>query len=239
MRAAASAEQDERVCGRYVVTKAVTDLLPDLLGGLGGLKDDFNVAPTALVPVVRDRGEGRALREVKWGFLPSYAKEAKQKPQPINARIETVATSGMFKRAFARTRVVVPALGYYEWVVTPTGKQPHFIHAPEGALAMAGILSAWADPQRDRDDPDRWLLTMAVITRDAHVAPGEVHDRMPACLTPEGYESWLTADVEPDDLVRLLQQESLAVAQTLQHHEVSRDANSVRNNGPNLILPLP
>ena len=227
------------MCGRYVVTKAVSDLLPDLLGGLGGLQDDWNVAPTALVPVVRERGGERALRRVRWGFLPSWAKDAKQKPQPINARIETVATSGMFKRALARTRVVVPALGYYEWVVTPTGKQPHFIHAPEGALAMAGVVSAWADPQRAPDDPDRWLLSMAVITRDAHVAPGEVHDRMPACLTPDGWDAWLTEDVDPGDLVRLLQQESLAVAETLQHHEVSRDANNVRNNGPGLILPLP
>ncbi len=227
------------MCGRYVVTKAVSDLLPDLLGGLDGLQDDWNVAPTALVPVVRERGGERALRRVRWGFLPSWAKDAKQKPQPINARIETVATSGMFKRALARTRVVVPALGYYEWVVTPTGKQPHFIHAPEGALAMAGVVSAWADPQREPDDPDRWLLSMAVITRDAHVAPGEVHDRMPACLTPDGWDAWLTEDVDPGDLVRLLQQESLAVAETLQHHEVSRDANSVRNNGPGLILPLP
>ena len=222
-----------------MVTKAVGDLLPELLDGLGGLPDDYNVAPTALVPVVRERAGERRLPEVKWGFLPSYAKDVKQKPQPINARIETVAASGMFKRAFARARCIVPALGYYEWVVTPTGKQPHYIHAPEAGLAMAGVVSAWADPARDRDDPDRWLLSMAIITRDAHVAPGEVHDRMPACLSPAGYEAWLADDADPDDLLDLLRQESDAVAHTLQHYEVSRDANSVRNNGPGLIHPLP
>ena len=227
------------MCGRYVVTKAVTDLLPDLLGGLGPLADDFNVAPTALVPVVRERHGERVRPDVRWGFLPSYAKDPKQRPQPINARIETVTTSGMFKRAFARSRCVVPALGYYEWVVTPTGKQPHYIHAPDAGLAMAGVLSAWADPARDREDPDRWLISMAIITRDAHVAPGEVHDRMPACLTGAGRAAWIDEDADPDDLLALLEQESLEVARTLQHHEVSRDANSVRNNGPNLILPLP
>ena len=229
----------EPMCGRYVVTKSVSDLLPELLGGLGGLPDDYNVAPTALVPVVRDRGGSRTLPEVRWGFLPSFAKDAKHRPQPINARIETVATSGMFKRAFARARCLVPALGYYEWVVTPTGKQPHFIHAPEGALAMAGLVSAWADPAKERDDPDRWVLSMAVITRDAHVSPGEVHDRMPACVTPQGYEAWLTGDDAPEALGALLERESLAVARTLEHYEVSRDANSVRNNGPGLLTPLP
>jgi putative SOS response-associated peptidase YedK len=176
---------------------------------------------------------------VKWGFLPSYAKDPKQRPQPINARIETVATSGMFKRAFARQRCIVPALGYYEWVVTPTGKQPHYIHAPEAGLAMAGVLSAWADQSKPHDDPDRWLISMAIITRDAHVAPGEVHDRMPACLSPEGYGPWLAEDASSADLLDLLEDESLAVARTLQHYEVSRDANSVRNNGPGLIHPLP
>jgi putative SOS response-associated peptidase YedK len=227
------------MCGRYVVTKAVSDLLPELLHGLGGLPDDFNVAPTATVPVVRDRHGERVLPEVKWGFLPSYAKDVKAKPQPINARIETVATSGMFKRALTHARCIVPALGYYEWVVTPTGKQPHYISDPGTALAMAGVLSAWPDPSRDRDDPDRWHLSMAVITRDAHVAPGEVHDRMPACLTPDAYDDWLSDGLGPDELVALLDRESLDVAHELTHYEVSRDANSVRNNGPHLIQPLP
>ena len=227
------------MCGRYVVTKAVTDLLPDLLGGLGGLPDDYNVAPTALVPVVRERGGERRLAEVRWGFLPGYAKSAAQKPQPINARLETVATSGMFKRAFSRARCVVPALGYYEWVVTPAGKQPHYIHDPDSGLAMAGIVSAWPDPALPRDDPDRWLLSMAIITRDAHVAPGEVHDRMPACLTAEGAAAWLDDELDPEGALDLLQGQSLAVADRLVHYEVSRDANSVRNNGAGLITPLP
>ena len=226
------------MCGRYVVTKAVSDLLPDLLAGSGGLPDDYNVAPTALVPVVRERHDERTLAQVSWGFLPGWAKDARAKPQPINARLETVATSGMFRRAFARARCIVPALGYYEWAITPAGKQPHFISAPDDGLAMAGLLSAWADPALPRDDPDRWRLSMAVITRDAHVAPGEVHDRMPACLTPDGYDEWLRADSSPDRLLRLLDEESIDVAATLTHYEVDRAVGDVRNNSPELIRPV-
>ena len=103
----------------------------------------------------------------------------------------------------------------------------------------AGIVSAWPDPAVSRDDPDRWLLSMAVITRDAHVAPGEVHDRMPACLTPEAAAEWLDDDLPADAALALLEAESLDVAHRLDHYEVSRDANSVRNNGPGLIRPLP
>ncbi|WP_375399282.1 SOS response-associated peptidase [uncultured Amnibacterium sp.] len=226
------------VCGRYVVTRAVADLLPDLLADSGDLNDDYNVAPTALVPVVRERHEQRAVTRASWGFLPGWAKDARAKPQPINARLETVGASGMFRRAFAQARCVVPAIGYYEWTITAGGKQPHFIGAPDAALAMAGVLSAWADPALPRDDPDRWRLSMAIITRDAHVAPGEVHDRMPACLTPDGYDEWLRADSSPDQLLRLLEAESMQVAETLTHYEVDRAVGNVRNNSPDLIRPL-
>ncbi len=226
------------MCGRYVVTRAVNDLLPELLDGAAPLPDDFNVAPTTDVRVVRVRSGERQVPAVHWGFLPSWAKARTAKPQPINARIETVAESGMFRRAFAQARCIVPAMGYYEWAVTPTGKQPHFIFAPHAALAMAGIVSAWPDPAVPKDSEDRWLLSMAIITRDAHVAPGEVHDRMPACLSPDGYEHWLDDSASPTDLLALLDAESAGVAGTLDHYEVDRRVGSVRENDPGLVAPL-
>ncbi|WP_210505932.1 SOS response-associated peptidase [Naasia sp. SYSU D00057] len=224
------------MCGRYVVTKAVSDLLPDLLGDFGPLPDDYNVAPTEDVPILRARHGERQLVPASWGFKAAWMGE-KQK-RPINARIETVATSGMWRKAFAQARCIVPALGYYEWTVTPTGKQPHFIHDPDHALAMAGVVGVWPDPTKPEDAPDRWRLSMAIVTRDAHVAPGEVHDRMPACLTPDAYDDWLGDDLSPDDLVHLLDDSSLRVAGELTHYEVSRAVNSVRNDGPELIQPL-
>ncbi|MCU1570509.1 MAG: response-associated peptidase [Naasia sp.] len=224
------------MCGRYVVTKAVTDLLPDLLGDFADLPDDYNVAPTDLAPIVRLRHGERTAPLASWGFRASWMTE-KQK-RPINARIETVATAGMWRRPFAQARCIVPALGYYEWTVTPTGKQPHFISDPGSALAMAGLVGAWLDPSKDEDDPDRWQLSMAVITRDAHVSPGEVHDRMPACLTPDAYDDWLGDELTPDELVALLDRSSLDVAHELTHYEVSKAVNSVRNDGPELIRPL-
>ena len=227
------------MCGRYVVARATSDLLPSLLDGLGPLPDDFNVAPTTVVPVVRERHGERQLPGARWGFVPSWYPDLKKRPQPINARIETVSTSPMFRKSFATARAIIPAAGYYEWVVTETGKQPHFIHQPDAAIAMAGIVSAWPDPTKAEDDPDKWRLSMAIITRDAHVAPGEVHDRMPACLTPDAYDDWLGDHLPAEDLLKLLDRESLQVAHDLEHYEVSRDVNSVRNNRPDLVNPLP
>jgi putative SOS response-associated peptidase YedK len=227
------------MCGRFVISKAGSSLLPDLLGHPAEIKPDFNVAPTRQVAAVRQWEGERVMPLVHWGYVPGWAKDfKKQRPQPINARLETVATSPMFRKSFASHRGVIPADGYFEWTVTETGKQPHFIYEPGAGLAMAAIISAWADPAKDEDDPDKWRLSAAIITRDSHVAPGEVHDRMPALLSPDAYDDWLGDHLGPDELLQLLERESHAAAHGLEHYEVSRDVNNVRNNGEQLLERL-
>ena len=67
-----------------------------------------------------------------WGLRPSWAKE--KGPRPINARLETAATNGMFRSAFASARALVPMTGYYEWQeALEDGKKvknPSYVHAP-------------------------------------------------------------------------------------------------------------
>lgn len=237
------------MCGRFVVARATSDLLPELYEQFPELAErdttvraatapNYNVAPTNPVAAIRQRHGEREVATPRWGFVPSWYPDLKKRPQPINARIETVATSGMFRRAFVSGRCIIPADGYYEWVVTEHGKQPHYVFAPDRALAMAGIVTAWPDPTKGEGDHDRWILSTAIITRDSHVAPGEVHDRMPACLTLDAVDAWLDPDLVADDALALLGDTSLEIADGMQQYAVSKDANSVRNNGPHLIEPL-
>ncbi|NEM92256.1 SOS response-associated peptidase [Galbitalea soli] len=224
------------MCGRFVVNERLT--LPGLFEP-DDLTPNYNVAPTTPIALARQRHGTREITRAHWGFVPPWATSMKQRPQPINARIETVSSSGMFRKAFASGRCIIPASGYYEWTITETGKQPHYIFDPDNALAMAGIVTAWRDPAKTEDDETRWVLSTAIITRDAHVAPGEVHDRMPACLTPDAYHDWLSPELDTASALAILDRESLEVAHRLTHYEVSRDVNSVRNNGPQLLRPLP
>jgi putative SOS response-associated peptidase YedK len=229
------------MCGRFVVTKNVAGLLPGLIDPDWTLPDNWNVAPTRNVPVVRTSRAGvRELASVRWGFVPSWYDSMKQRPQPINARLETIGTSGMFRNSLARHRAVIPATGYYEWAVLEDGsKQPHFIYEPDGALAMAGILSFRPDKTKPDTDPDYWQVSMAIITRDAHVVQGpEVHDRMPALLHESDYDQWLDPKADVAGLVPLLDESSSLVSGLLQEYEVSKEANSVEHNGPELIEPL-
>jgi putative SOS response-associated peptidase YedK len=170
---------------------------------------------------------------VHWGFIAAWKKSIFDRPQPINARVETIATSGMFRSAFRYRRCIVPANGYFEWKVAADGsKQPFFIHATQG-LAFAGIYEDWTG------GGDSAFRSMAIITRDA-VGPAQVlHDRLPVMLTPDAYDAWLGSDLaSAEQATNLLMDTSARVAETLEFYPVDARVGNVRNSGPELITPL-
>ena len=162
------------------------------------------------------------------GVYPLVVK--KKGPLHINARAETVATSPAFRDAFARKRCLIPADGFYEWEAQPDGKQPYFIHAPDGEmLAFAGIWSRWTEPETS--DPS---TTAAIITTASAGPVASLHGRMPVILPSRLWDSWLDRDLrEPDEVAQLLQ----PVAD-LELHRVSRLVNSVKNNVPECVMPV-
>ena len=230
------------MCGRFAQSKETDDLIQEFVAETGRSpyewRPSWNVAPTDPVPVVREHDGKRVVDVVRWGIVsPTSPTFGGGKPV-INARIETVATNGLFKNGFAAHRCIVPAQGYYEWQLQADGKQPFFVHEPGIDLAMAGIIRGWADKSKAEDDPDRWRLSMAIITRDAHAAPGDVHDRMPAFVAPEEYDDWLGDRLSTDELLRMLDYTSLEVAKQLDYFPVAKTVNSVKNDGPHLVEPI-
>jgi putative SOS response-associated peptidase YedK len=116
-------------------------------------------------------------------------------------------------------------------------KQPFFIHPADGSsLAMAGLYEWWRDPTRADDDPEAWRLTCTVITTEATDDVGRIHDRMPMTIGPADWSAWLDPDHGPDEVAALL---TPAVSTRLDAYPVSTLVNSVRNNGPELIEPMP
>jgi len=181
--------------------------------------------------------------------VPSWAKDSSIGSRLINARVETVADKPAFKRAFASRRCLLPADGYYEWYPMQASqtsakgkpkalKQPFFVSRPDGrSLAMAGLYEWWRDPAKEVEDPASWMLSTVVITTSATDEVGRIHDRMPLLVDASGWKSWLSPDVaEHSELRPLLQP---AIAGGLQARAVSTQVNNVRNNGPELIEPLP
>ena len=243
------------MCGRYAAAKDPAALAEEFEVASAPdeeLQPDYNVAPTKKVYLVVDKptddGPQRALVVGRWGLVPSWAKDPSIGSRMINARAETVAEKPAFRRAFAKRRCLVPADGYYEWYQptspdAPTGrsgrplKQPFFIHPADGSsLAMAGLYEWWRDPTRSDDDPAAWRLTCTVITTEASDAVGRIHDRMPMTIPRADWATWLDPAHGPQDAARLLVP---AAAEALTAYPVATLVNSVRNNGPELIAPLP
>lgn len=240
------------MCGRYASARSRIELLEEF--GVQrdrveeSLKPDYNVAPTKPVYAVMTRQAGddagaggvpvRELRVVRWGLVPSWAKDISIGSRMINARAETVSEKPAFRAAFARRRCLLPADGYYEWQQPPAGtkapKQPYFICRPDhGQLALAGLYELWRDPVLPREDPASWLWTAAVITTTAPDELGQIHDRMPMLIDRGSWADWLDpASSDASDLRALL---APAAACGLISYPVSLAVNSVRNNGPELI----
>lgn len=245
------------MCGRYASYASPEDLarefeVDDLFDDLPG--PDFNVAPTVAVPAVFERRVKesqevrRRLAPLRWGLVPSWAKEASIGSRMINARLETVAVKPAFRKAFAARRCVLPAAGYYEWYTPDAAsavlgrtvtvkKQPFFIHRADGGLlAMAGLYEIWRDPTQDRDDESAWLRTCTVITTEATDAVGHIHDRMPMVIGKESVDAWLDpTQTDPDAALALL---AVTDASALEVYAVSTLVNSVKNNAPALLEPL-
>jgi putative SOS response-associated peptidase YedK len=243
------------MCGRYAAAKDPAALVEEFeveAAPAEVLGPDFNVAPTKKVYVVVDRTHEelveRALVIARWGLVPSWAKDPSIGSRMINARAETVAEKPAFRRAFGKRRCLVPADGYYEWYLptspdAPVGKsgkplkQPFFIHPADGSsLAMAGLYEWWRDPTRADDDPAAWRLTCTVITTEASDDVGRIHDRMPMTIARSDWSAWLDPSQGPEQAAVLLRP---ALETHLDAYPVSTLVNSVRNNGPELIAPLP
>jgi putative SOS response-associated peptidase YedK len=237
------------VCGRYASARSRIELLEEFTVQRDrvdeSLKPDYNVAPTKPVYAVMTRTSQdsappptRQLRVVRWGLVPSWAKDISIGSRMINARAETVSEKPAFRKAFASRRCLLPADGYYEWQPPPAGtkapKQPYFICRPDhGVLAFAGIYELWRDRSMPRDDPAAWLWTAAVITTTAPDELGEIHDRMPMVISPASWADWLDPDnTDAADVRALL---APAASTGLISYPVSLAVNSVRNNGPELV----
>ncbi|MEU3793840.1 SOS response-associated peptidase [Streptomyces fructofermentans] len=242
------------MCGRYASTRGPSDLVQQFQVTVWhpeeALAPSWNVAPTDEVWAVLARaGRGaddpasveRELRPLRWGLVPSWAKDPKAGARMINARVETVHEKPAYRRAFVKRRCLLPADGFYEWepvkdeATGKTRKQPYFIRPEDDqVMAMAGLYEYWRDPEvKQDDDPAAWLTTCTILTTEATDAAGRIHPRMPLALTPDHYEAWLDPHhQDPDDLRALLSQPAEGRLTT---RPVSPMVNSVRNNGPRLL----
>ncbi len=231
------------MCGRYAASRRPEDLTVEFeavpAAGQPPLAADHNVAPTKDVYVVRQArerdddgaptgGSHRELRVVRWGLVPSWAKDVSVGNRMLNARVESLTSKPAFSKAAKARRCLVPADGWYEWAPKPhaPGKQPWYVTPQDGSgLAFAGLWEVWG-----RGD-DR-LYSCTVVTAPAVGALAEIHDRMPLVLPRDRWAEWL--DLERDDVEALAGPTPPEFVEGLEIRPVGAAVGNVANNGPGL-----
>ncbi|NYE20565.1 SOS response-associated peptidase [Microbacterium immunditiarum] len=235
------------MCGRFVVAEVGSELVGVLRVDVES--DDlpepsYNIAPTSRVAIVLDSAKTdpptRRLEPARWGLVPAWAKDLSIGARAFNARSEELEDKPMFRRALEKRRAIVPASGYYEWKKVGDQKIPHYIHPADGSpLFFAGLYEWWKDPAKPDDDPDKWVLSFTILTRDSIGNLGSIHDRMPLFLDVDHADAWLdTATDNVRDVLDAAIDAAPAVADTLDNHVVGKAVGNVRNNSPELIEPV-
>ena len=222
------------MCGRFTSRATPKQVKKEFKAAVENpaiLTPRYNIAPTQMIPVVLDDTGTRIVTQLKWGLVPSWAKDALIGSRMINARAETVAEKPSFRDAFKRRRCIVPASGFYEWKRAAKGaKQPFYFYLKDKEVfGFAGLWEEWTD--KETGD---LLETCTIITTEANAVLEPIHDRMPVILKSGDYDRWLdTKETDTEKLKTLLVPYPAA---EMSSHAVSRAVNSPTADAPELIL---
>ncbi|MFA6312543.1 MAG: SOS response-associated peptidase [Sterolibacterium sp.] len=219
------------MCGRYAIYGPHTRHRDQFQA-----EDDFdfppryNIAPSLVLPLVRQDAAGhRHFVMARWGLIPAWVKDPAQFNRPVNAKAETAAIKPMFRQAFRKSRVLVPADAFYEWKSVAGKKQPYLIRMrDQSPFGMAGLLEHWRGPEGE-------IQTFTILTTEPNPLLAGIHTRMPAIIRREDYGGWLDSGLtDVGVLQRMLQPYP---DRLIEAYPVGRQVNSPANDGAELIEP--
>jgi putative SOS response-associated peptidase YedK len=217
------------MCGRFTLRSTPDELAAQFeIDACEPYAARYNIAPTQAVLAVMQADDRRVGHFLRWGLIPSWAKDPRIGSRMINARAETVAVKPSFRAAFRRRRCLIPADGYYEWTTSLNGKQAWYIHRPDDAcFAFAGLWEHW-------EHDGTVIESCAILTCAANARLAAIHDRMPVVIVPTDYARWLACEPEaptPTALLRAMDDDFFTL------HRVTKRVNSPRHDGPDCIAP--
>lgn len=189
----------------------------------------YNVAPGQMVPAIINNGAQNKLGQLRWGLIPSWAKDAKIGYTMINARVETIADKPAFRTSLRSKRCIIPADGFYEWKLTEDGKQPMRIVKRTGQLfAMAGLYDTWVSPEGDK------ISSCTIITTVPNKTMAGIHDRMPIILRKQDEAAWLDRSIQDVNLLQSLIGQPYP-DEELRVYPVTKAVGNVKNDSPDNI----
>lgn len=222
------------MCGRFTLTQSPEALAEVFhVQQLLDLEAQYNIAPTQTVVTVLHNAESnkRQFQKLRWGLIPSWAKDPSISTKLINARAETIAEKPSFRSAFKQRRCLIVADGFYEWQRKQGKKQPFYFRLKdEQPFGFAGLWEKWTNPEGEE------INSCTIVTTTANELLEPIHDRMPVILAPQDYDLWLNPqEQKPQALQHLL---SPYPASEMTSYPVSTVVNSPKHNSAECIIPL-
>jgi putative SOS response-associated peptidase YedK len=221
------------MCGRTAETdianirRAIMRLFPNVPDFLLMDGPRYNIPPSLPLNVVGEMKDGRFVERMKWGLVPSWAKDQKIGNKLANARIETAAEKPSFSSAMKQRRCLIFVSGFFEWRAEESVKQPFFIYRADGEpLVFAGLWESWRQPDGTP------LRTCTILTREPNALIATVHNRMPVIVERNDYQRWIDPRVTTAPDLPPTGDDVLAM------YPVSRAVNSPKNDGPECIAPI-
>jgi len=222
------------MCGRFAL-RTPTKKLVEAFGveEVPAVEARYNIAPTQSILAVRQSEDGREAVLLKWGLIPSWAKDDSMSARLINARSETVTEKPAFREAFKRSRCIIPADGFYEWQRREGKKQPFFFSMrDERWFGFAGLWDRW------KGEGGEVIESCTILTTEANELLKDVHDRMPVILHPESYNEWLDIDTDARAMESLKELLMPYPSSEMTAYPVSAQVNSPQNQGEELITRM-
>jgi len=223
------------VCGRYRLSrrKQLVEEYFDSAPWDDDWNPRYNIAPTQPVPVIRQNPKEpvRQLSHMKWGLVPSWAKDVSGAAGMINARSETVTTKPAFRDPLKFRRCLIPADGFYEWSRKGKAKQPICFEVNDGELfAFAGLWDGWRDPNGN------WIRICSILTTTPNSVTSAVHDRMPVILHPHDHDLWLDPGMQ--NVAAISELLKPYDAKSMRSYPVSSRVNHVGNDDVECSRPV-
>jgi putative SOS response-associated peptidase YedK len=225
---------NERVCNRYRLTHS-KQYLADRFDAENEIEAPprYNIGPTQPVLVVRkEQGKKtRQFRTMRWGLIPSWAKDTSIGTRTLNARSETVTKTPAFRESILTKRCLIPADGFYEWRKMGSVKQPYCFEVGSGEVfALAGLWDEWTSPDGEV------IASCTILTTEPNSLVSDLHDRMPVIVPQEKYEVWLDPDITDFETIR----DILKPYDPAQMHRypVSTRLNNSKNDDAEPAMPV-
>lgn len=222
------------MCGRFGLTRpealklerfGITELPP--------LVPRYNIPPSSDILVLRERKGVTEAEMIRWGLVPSWAKDPSIGNRMANVRSDTALEKSSFRAAMQKRRCLVPADVFYEWQDVPGQKKrrPYAVAFRDGELfALGGIWEAW----RSKEDGE-WVITCAILTTEPNELLAPIHDRMPVIIRPDAYASWITQSTKTARIKELVEPYA---AGEMRAWEIPVLVNDPENDDARVLAPV-